>query len=388
MRIYLRTVFYSLFFAAGILFLVLYLKYGNTMSPVSPVLGANSFEQQWPNTDFSRTTVDLTEILSGGPPKDGIPAIDHPVLISVNDASKWLHPREPVIVVEHQDEARAYPLQILIYHEIVNDIFFDQPIAVTFCPLCNASIVFDRRLSGRTLDFGTTGNLRKSDMVMYDRQTESWWQQFTGAGIIGHYSGKKLTKLSSKIVAFKEFQMTYPNGNVLSRETGHSRPYGTNPYRGYDRIGDIPFLFSDPVDHRLPAMERVISVGYGSQYRLYPFAELDGAGLIHDQLGDLPIAIFHKENLLSVLDKRKIENSRSVYSAVAYDRRLEGRTLEFKINSDKIIDIQTKSHWNIFGRAVAGPLKGKQLKSVDSGVHFAFAWLAFMPDSEIYKRKD
>lgn len=387
MRIYPRIVLYSLFLGAVLLFVLLFVKYGDTLSPVSLVMGGNAFERQWPNTDFSRTTVDLDEIISGGPPKDGIPAIDKPVLITTNKASRWLHPREPVIVVERNKKARAYPLQILIYHEIVNDTFLDLPLAVTFCPLCNASIVFDRRLDGRLLDFGTTGNLRKSDMVMYDRQTESWWQQFVGKGIVGHYSGKKLTQLPSKIVAFEEFQTTYPNGEVLSRETGYSRPYGSNPYRGYDRIGDIPFLFSDPVDRRLPAMERVISVGYANKYRLYPFAELDGGGLIHDQLEDLPIVIFQKDNLLSVLDKAKIENSRSVYSAVAYDRRLQGRTLNFEIVSGKITDTHTKSHWDIFGRAIAGPLKGKQLKSVDSGVHFAFAWLAFNPDSEIYKRK-
>jgi len=355
--------------------------------PVSQVFAGDIFERQWPKTDFSKTTINVEEIISGGPPKDGIPAIDDPEFVSVNTAGRWLHPQEPVIVLEYKDRARAYPLQILIYHEIVNDEFMGLPVTVTFCPLCNASIVFDRRLEGQLLDFGTTGNLRKSDMVMYDRQTESWWQQFTGSGIVGQFAGKTLTQLSSKIVAFKEFRLTYPDGEVLSRDTGYSRPYGTNPYRGYDRVGDIPFLFTDPVDPRLPAMERVISVGSDNDYRLYPFSAFGRAGLLHDQLGDLPLVIFYRKNLLSVLDNRKIAESRSIYSAIAYDRRLQGEVLDFIIASGEIVDEQTRSKWDIFGRAVTGPLKGEQLKAVDNGVHFAFAWLAFNPESEIYRKK-
>ena len=138
---------------------------------------------EWPKTDFSKTLVDLSEIQSGGPPKDGIPPIDEPSFDSADEADTWLDPREPVVVVSLNQQVKAYPLQILTWHEIVNDELGGVPISVTFCPLCNATIVFDRRLGERVLDFGTTGRLRKSDLVMYDRQTESWWQQFTGQAI-------------------------------------------------------------------------------------------------------------------------------------------------------------------------------------------------------------
>ncbi len=131
-------------------------------------------DAEWPNTDFSKSLVDLNEIISGGPPKDGIPAIDEPKFVSPKEAIEWLDAREPVIAVVIKDDARAYPLQILIWHEIANDVVGDVPVLVTFCPLCNSSLVFDRRVNGRVLDFGTTGRLRKSDLVMYDRQTESW----------------------------------------------------------------------------------------------------------------------------------------------------------------------------------------------------------------------
>ena len=158
---------------------------------------------EWPKTDFSRRTVDLAEIESGGPPKDGIPAIDRPRFVGARAARAWLKPMEPVIVLRLGREARAYPIQILMFHEIVNDLVAGVPVAVTFCPLCNASIVFDRRVAGRVLDFGTTGRLRYSDLVMYDRQTESWWQQFTGKGIVGLFAGTKHARLPSEIVAFR-----------------------------------------------------------------------------------------------------------------------------------------------------------------------------------------
>ena len=174
---------------------------------------ASSFLQgQWPETDFVTATVDMSEIMSGGPPKDGIPAIDEPKFDDVKSAAKWLAPREPVILVELHGEARAYPLQLLIYHEIVNDRIADTPFSVTFCPLCNSSVVFDRRLEGRVLDFGTTGLLRKSDMVMYDRQTESWWQQIIGRGIVGEYAGATLAQIPSRIISFDEFAKVFPAG--------------------------------------------------------------------------------------------------------------------------------------------------------------------------------
>ena len=187
----------------------------------------------WPDTDFTIHSVDYDEIISGGPPPDGIPAIDDPVFESVNEADEWLGEDWPVMLFELNGDARAYPLAILIHHEIVNDVVGDRPVAVTFCPLCNATIAFDRTLpDGILLDFGTTGNLRNSDLVMYDRQTKSWWQQFTGEAIVGELTGTRLEFLPSQIVAWSDFKASHPDGKVLSRETGYNRPYGLNPYSG------------------------------------------------------------------------------------------------------------------------------------------------------------
>ena len=167
-----------------------------------PASALGQFGDEW-KTDFSRHTVPLDEIVSGGPPKDGIPAIDHPMFVAVHEADRWLGQREPVVVVRLGDETKAYPLQILIWHEIVNDVVGATPVAVTYCPLCNTALAFDRRLDGRVLDFGTTGRLRYSDLVMYDRQTESWWQQATGEAIVGSLAGAELTFIPAPLVSWK-----------------------------------------------------------------------------------------------------------------------------------------------------------------------------------------
>jgi len=343
-------------------------------------------KDEWPKTDFSRTLVDLAEIISGGPPKDGIPAIDKPVFIAIDNAARWLDDREPVIVVELGNEVRAYPLQILIFHEIVNDNLAGIPVSVTFCPLCNASIVFERRVGDTTLNFGTTGKLRKSDMIMYDRQSESWWQQFTGIGIVGKYTGTELTQLASSIVAFKDFRRRFPSAQVLSRNTGFSRPYGNNPYRGYDDINDHPFLYNDKADPRLPPMERVIGIILGNKSKIYPFSILEARPVINDKFLATPVVVFSSPDMLSVLDDGIIRNARTIPAAKVYHRELNGRTLTFRSTvGNGIMDEQTRSTWNIFGQAESGPLIGERLKSVDSGVHFAFAWLAFRPRTIIYR---
>jgi len=341
---------------------------------------------EWRKTDFSKSIVSFEEIESGGPPKDGIPAIDKPKFISINQANQWLDSQEPVIVLTLAEHARAYPLQVLIYHEIVNDELANIPVSITFCPLCNASIVFDRRIKEKVLDFGVTGKLRMSDMIMYDRQTESWWQQFTGKAIVGEYTGTVLKQIPASIVAYADFRESYPMGLVLSNETGYSRPYGRNPYKGYDRVGDSPFLFKEKTDKRLPAMERVLFVRHGEQQRLYPFSLVSELNVINDELGNLKIAIFGKQGTLSALDAEQIKKSKKIVSVTAWSRQLDNQILSFEFFGNQIRDRETGSHWNILGKATSGPYIGRQLNEVDSGVHFAFAWLAFNPDSDIYQK--
>ena len=217
-------------------------------------------EAGW-ETDFAKHTVPLDEFQSGGPGKDGIPALGDPDLVSVTTADTWLAPREPVIELVVAGQARAYPLEILVWHEIVNDVLAGTPVAVTFCPLCNTALVFDRRINGRRLWFGTTGNLRNSDLVMYDRQTESWWQQFGGEAVVGEFAGRNLRQLPARIVAWDDFARRHPDGLVVSRHTPYERAYGSNPYTGYDSVDSPPwFPAANADDKRLPPKERVVFI--------------------------------------------------------------------------------------------------------------------------------
>ena len=295
------------------------------------------FESAWPQTDFSKALIELDEIRSGGPPRDGIPPIDAPHFVPPTESDEWLDPREPVIVVSAGTQTRAYPLQILTWHEIVNDEVGGVALVVTFCPLCNASIVFERRVGGRLLDFGTTGNLRMSDLVMWDRQTESWWQQFTGQAIVGEMAGAVLTRLPASIVAYEDFRRAHPQASVLSRRTGHKRPYGSNPYRGYDSIEDRPFLFFDPIDERLPPMERVLNVSVGGRHKLYPFSALSESPVINDVVANVAVVVLSRDGTLSVLDESRISDSRTVPSATAYASRTGDRELHFEANEGRIV---------------------------------------------------
>lgn len=216
------------------------------------------WQKLWPETDFSKTTVSLDEIQSGGPGKDGIPAIDNPQFTKVAQA-KNISDEEPVIGLIIDGDARAYPLRVLMWHEIVNDTVGGVPVAVTYCPLCNTSITFDRRLDNQVLDFGTTGNLRHSDLVMYDRQTESWWQQFSGEAIVGELVGSRLRMIPSRLESFENFRLRAPEGKVLIPNNPNARDYGANPYVGYDR-SPLPFLYKGVTPKGVPPMLRVVAI--------------------------------------------------------------------------------------------------------------------------------
>lgn len=337
-------------------------------------------------TNLKKASIDLSEIMSGGVGKDGIPAINEPRFESLAEAGRWLNKQEPVIALYVGGEARAYPLQILIWHEIVNDIVGQTPVAVTFCPLCYSAIAFDRRLDGRIHTFGVSGMLRNSDMVMYDRETESWWQQMLGEAIVGDLTGKKLTQLPAQIISFEQFSKTYQDGLVLARETGHRREYGRNPYVGYDDINKKPFLFRGKTDGRLAPMERLITVTINQVDKAYPHSETRKAGVVHDEVGGRQIVIFHGDGAVSALDKNEIGSSRQVGSIGVFDPKMEDKVLHFKFRGTKFVDEETGSEWDIAGQAVEGELKGRRLSPIVHGHEFAFAWLAFKPNTIIWRK--
>jgi hypothetical protein len=336
-------------------------------------------------TDFSKHSVPYSEILSGGPPKDGIPSIDEPQFIPVNEADEWLKDREPVVFVQVGDDARAYPIQILMWHEIVNDTVGGEPLLVTFCPLCNTAIAFKRTFDGTVLDFGTTGRLRYSNLIMYDRQTETWWQQATGDAIAGEHTGAQLEFYPASMISWEDFKSLHPDGKVLSRDTGNQRDYGRNPYLGYDDINQTPFLYDGSTPDQLPPMARVLTVDINNDAVAYPYEILREIKVINDTIGGEDVVVFWTEGTASALDTRNIPEGHDVGSAVAYSRFLYGQILEFTFADGKILDTQTGSEWNIFGIAIAGEMKGRQLEPVISINHFWFSWAAFKPETRVFQ---
>jgi hypothetical protein len=335
-------------------------------------------------TDFEIASVDFSEIISGGPGKDGIPAIDEPRFESIDEARGWQDEQVPVIALEVNGEARAYPLSILMWHEIVNDTLGGVPVVVTFCPLCNTALVFERELDGVLYDFGTTGNLRFSDLVMYDRQTESWWQQATGEAIVGVLTGTRLPFVPSQIVSLGDFAAAHPDALVLSRETGHSRNYGRNPYVGYDSVDQNPFLFRGEIDGRLSPMERVVAVKVGDESVAYPYSEVARLGVIQDQVAGTPVVVFWQPGVASALDAALIDEGRDIGATGVFSPVVEGDQLTFEPRTDAIVDRETGSLWSIFGVATDGPLEGERLEPIGHGDHFWFAWAAFEPDTRIW----
>ncbi len=343
-------------------------------------------QREFPLTDFTRHSVSYNDILAGGPPRDGIPPIDQPEFISIAEADEWLKPMEPVIQMAVNQDVRAYPIQILTWHEIVNDTVGGLPVVVTFCPLCNTAIAFERIVGDQELTFGTTGRLRFSNLIMYDRQTETWWQQATGEGIVGELTGSQLTFVPAAMVSWEEFKQANPQGLVLSRETGFTRSYGRNPYVGYDDVNNPPFLYRGPqTPGELPPVARILALELDGESVAYPYDLLSEISVINDQVGEQEVAIFWAPGTASALDVYVIAEGQDVGSAVAFDRNLDGQVLSFRSDGERILDNETGSTWNILGRAVDGPLSGEQLTEVVSVNHFWFSWAAFKPETRIYQ---
>jgi len=342
---------------------------------------------EW-DTDFSRASIPLGSLQSGGPPKDGIPPVDQPAFDSIEGARGWLSGTAPVIALEVRGQARAYPLAILVWHEIVNDTLGGEPVVVTFCPLCNTALVFERTLDGVVYDFGTTGKLRFSDLVMYDRQTESWWQQAVGEAIVGTLTGAKLTFLPAQIVSMDTFASTWPDGDVLSRDTGDPRPYGRNPYPGYDTPDERPFLFEGSLNGRVAPKERVVAVGEGEDAIAFPWSLLAETGIATERAGGEPIVVFWVPGTVSALDEALIDDSADVGSSGVFRPEMDGAPLTFERPAGPagpIVDVETGSTWSITGRATEGPLAGRKLEPVLHGNHFWFAWAAFSVGTRVWQ---
>ncbi|MEQ8716760.1 MAG: DUF3179 domain-containing protein [Acidimicrobiales bacterium] len=362
----------------------------NATARSSAVVNAS---ESW-ETDWARATIDTATLAVGIPrpdPRDvvGGGVIDVPKFESVAAATQWLEPVEPGALVQLDGEARFYPLSILTRHEVVNDRFGDVPVAVTYCPLCNTALSFDRRVDGEVLRFGTSGLLRNSDLVMWDDVTESLWQQVTGEGIVGELAGTDLVPVSTAIVSFGQFAADFGDGLSLSRDTGVGSNYGANPYQGYSQraspIGG--FIDVDTIDPRFPALERVVGVDLDTgEAKAYPFSVITVEQVVNDTLGDTPVAVFWGGDTADALSAGAVADGDQIGTGIAFDRRLGDRVLTFTPNGDgTFTDDQTGSVWTLTGLAVSGDLEGQRLVTVTHRNEFWFTWDAFFGDAEVYE---
>jgi len=278
--------------------------------------------------DVSDALIPAAEILPGGPPRDGIPAIDKPHFSAATEAS-WLRDDDRVLGVAHNGIAKAYPLRILNWHEIVNDRFGAEPMVITFCPLCGTGMAFRAGFDGKAKRFGVSGLLYNSDMLLYDRTTESLWSQIARQAISGPRKGTRLEIIATAHTSWADWRARYPATLVLSRRTGHDRDYDRNPYAGYAQERRLYFPVAG-IDPRYHPKEQVIGLELDGQFKAYPFAELARSqGPVRDRLGAHTFV-------------------------VEYDA--EHRT----------------------GRVLAA---GKEIPTV---IAFWFAWSAFHPDTQVY----
>ena len=338
-------------------------------------------------TDLTQHAIDLEELIRGCPERDCIPAIDRPLFTNVEEADLWLESRSPVAVLRYAGESRAYPLQILIRHEIVNDQLGDAAMTITYCPLCNTTIAFDRHLGNHLLDFGVSGYLRRSDLVMYDRQTESFWQQATGQGIVGKFTGRRLTPVSAPVLSWRDFKADAPQGLVLSRDTGYPWDYQQHGFAGYDsRPRPLERYFHYPLDERLPAMERVAALSGENGSLAIPFSALAERRVMNIELDERPLVVFWAPGTASMLDTNRIDTSQDVGAAAVFSRTLGEGILTFRASGEgSFVDEETSSSWTIAGRALAGPLAGAQLTGFPHTDAFWFSWASFYPTVRIVR---
>jgi len=353
-------------------------------SPALPV-GPSALDEPG-SAEFPESLVPLDEIISGGPPPDGIPPIEDPTFLAVADNLEILDPAEPVVALEIDGDARAYPIRAMIWHEIVNDTVGGVPVSVTYCPLCNSAVTYRREISGVETTFGTSGRLFASALVMYDRATESLWTHFDGKAVVGILTGTQLEAIGSPLMAWGDFTASYPEGQVLDwTATGFNRDYGRNPYEGYDDDTTQPFLFRGALDDRGLAKQRVVGIAVNDEAVAYDLNALSSGEASANSVvvGEQDLVIFWKAGQASALDEGILEDGRDVGSVGVFSRVVDGQALTFATEGDRFVDEETGSVWLISGEATSGPLEGTQLERVEHLDTFWFSWSTYQPDTTL-----
>jgi hypothetical protein len=260
-------------------------------------------------SDGVRYLVHPSKILSGGPPPDGIPSIDDPKFVGVSEADTWIREDELVMALVYKGVERVYPIQILVWHEIVNDTVAGDPILITWCPLCGSGIAYERRVDGEAVEFGTSGKLYNSNLVMYDRKTNTYWTQIGGKAILGELTGRVLKPVSVDVVVWKDWKTAHPDSRVLSRETGYSRIYGHDPYGNYYVEQRLMFPVEN-VDNEVHPKTVIFGVRVKDHYKAYRESDLIALGRIEDRVGDVAIVV--ERNPAGVVTVRNLETGEEI----------------------------------------------------------------------------
>lgn len=368
------------------------LETGAEQAPVELVQAEPSPRQDVPsalddpaNAAFPEPLLSLDEIASGGPPPDGIPAIDEPKFERIQDVD-WMAETEGILAVTVDGETHGYPFQIMMWHEVVNDTIADQPVLATYCPLCNSGAAFVRTIDGEVFDFGVSGLLHSSNLIMYDRQTESLWPQLSGEAAIGHLTGTELEFIPMLPMGWEQFQETYPDALVLSRDTGHSRDYGSNPYSNFgfdvDPSRDAP-LGASSDDDRLGGLERIVALEGETESVTVVRELVADSGVLTETVDDQPLVLFFSEGQASGLQQSRISEGDDIGTIGVFDPTVDGDVLSFTPDGDVFTDDQTGSTWNVAGQAIGGPLDGEQLEPYPFIDTFWKSWDSFKPDTRL-----
>lgn len=314
------------------------------------------------------------QIVSGGPGKDGIPALTTPQVVSAAEANRFLGPGNLVLGVTVNGEARAYPHNVLWWHEIVNDVLGGKPITVSYCPLTGSGMVYDPAIAGSTLSFGTSGLLFDNNLILYDRATDSLWSQMRVQAICGKLISTVPALLPVVQSTWQAWSSLHPETTVVSFNTGFNRNYNQYPYGTYDQLDNTQLLFPESfIDPRRPMKELALGITHEGLARAYPYGGLGERAAINDEITGLPVLV--------VFDK-------AAQTALPFDRRVQGRTLTFDPEGAgfpfRLRDRETRTLWDLTGLAVEGPLGGSRLAPLATYSAMWFAWAAFHRGTEIY----
>ena len=346
-------------------------------------LSEASISQDTWRTDLSRVAADLSDAVVVAEGRGPIPVIREPRHETIEQANEWLGSNEPVLAAFAGDEARAYPLRLLLQHEAVNDWLDGSPLLATYCPRCNSAAVFERTVGTLTLEFGAASVLRSDNRVLFDEATESWWQQASGESIAGEFAGLRLRPATSALISWDDFKRAYPNGTALSQSSGFDLDHGFNPYFNVDF--SPPSRSAEEVDPRLPPRGRVVGLLSNGDALAVPFSALDLSAAANVTVGGAPVVVVWQRGTASPLSSANVAQGRDVGAAVAFDARLDGRTLRFRRERSAFVDEQTGSTWSITGEALSGPLAGSRLSVFPHVNSFWSCWSAFHPATAVYE---